>query len=40
VGDSGLPIKQIVQQMKELPLKDAVKERLLYHIAAVLFTGQ
>lgn len=40
VGDLGLPIEQIVQEMKELPLKDAVKEKWLYHNAAALFTGQ
>lgn len=37
VGDLGLPIGQIVQEMKELPLKESVKEKWLYHNAAELF---
>jgi len=37
VGDLGLPITQIVQEMKELPLKDSVKEKWLYHNAMALF---
>ncbi len=37
VGDLGLPIGQIVQEMKELPLKEKVKEKWLYHNAVALF---
>jgi len=37
VGDLGLPINQIVQEMKELPLKEAVKEKWLYNNAIKLF---
>ncbi len=37
VGDLGLPIGQIVQEMKELPLKESVKEKWLYQNAAELF---
>ena len=37
VGDLGLPINQIVQEMKELPLKEAVKEKWLYNNAINLF---
>lgn len=37
VGDLGLPLEQIVQEMRELPLKDAVKEKWLYHNSAALF---
>ncbi|MEN8210697.1 MAG: amidohydrolase family protein [Thermodesulfobacteriota bacterium] len=36
-GDLGLSIEQIVQEVKELPLKDKVKEKWLYHNAAALF---
>lgn len=37
VGDLGLPIGQIVQEMQDLPLKDTVKEKWLYHNAMRLF---
>jgi uncharacterized protein len=37
VGDLGLPIGQIVQEMRELPLKDSVKEKWLYGNAQALF---
>ena len=37
VGDLGLPIDQIVTEMKQLPLKDAVKEKWLYQNAVALF---
>ena len=37
VGDLGLPIGQIVQEMQELPLKETVKEKWLYHNAIRLF---
>jgi predicted TIM-barrel fold metal-dependent hydrolase len=37
VGDLGLPIGQIVREMQDLPLKDAVKEKWLYHNAIRLF---
>ncbi len=37
VGDLGLPIGQIVQEMKELPLKESVKEKWLYKNAVELF---
>lgn len=37
VGDLGLPLNQIVQEMKDLPLKEAVKEKWLYHNAINLF---
>lgn len=37
VGDLGLPIGQIVQEMRGLPLKDSVKEKWLYHNAMSLF---
>jgi predicted TIM-barrel fold metal-dependent hydrolase len=37
VGDLGLPISQIIQEMLELPLKDAVKEKWLFHNAIRLF---
>ena len=37
VGDLGLPIGQIVQEMKELPLKESVKEKWLYQNAVDLF---
>jgi len=36
-GDLGLPIGQIVKEMKELPLKDEVKEKWLYKNALQLF---
>jgi len=36
-GDLGLPIGQIVEEMKALPLKDAVKEKWLYKNALQLF---
>lgn len=36
-GDLGLPIGQIVKEMQELPLKDAVKEKWLYKNALQLF---
>jgi len=36
-GDLGLPIGQIVREMQELPLKDAVKEKWLYKNALELF---
>lgn len=36
-GDLGLPIGQIVQEMKDLPLKPAVLEKWLYQNAAALF---
>jgi len=37
VGDLGLPIGQIVQEMQALPLKETVKEKWLYHNALRLF---
>jgi len=37
VGDLGLPIGQVVKEMRELPLKDAVKEKWLYSNALRLF---
>ena len=37
VGDLGLPIGQIVDEMKALPLKDSVKEKWLYTNACRLF---
>lgn len=37
VGDLGLPIGQIVKEMRELPLKDEVKEKWLYKNALQLF---
>jgi len=36
-GDLGLPIGQVVKEMKELPLKDEVKEKWLYKNALQLF---
>lgn len=36
-GDLGLPIGQVVQEMRELPLKDTVKEKWLYSNAQQLF---
>lgn len=36
-GDLGLPIGQIVREMRDLPLKDEVKEKWLYHNARRLF---
>jgi predicted TIM-barrel fold metal-dependent hydrolase len=36
-GDLGLPIGQVVKEMKELPLKDSVKEKWLYNNALELF---
>ena len=38
VGDLGLPIGQIVQEMRDLPLKDSVKEKWLYGNAQALFS--
>jgi predicted TIM-barrel fold metal-dependent hydrolase len=35
--DMGMPIREIVQEMKELPLKEEVKEKWLYKNAARLF---
>lgn len=37
VGDLGLPIGQVVKEMRELPLKDNVKEKWLYGNAHRLF---
>jgi predicted TIM-barrel fold metal-dependent hydrolase len=36
-GDLGLPIGQVVKEVRELPLKDAVKEKWLYGNALRLF---
>ena len=36
-GDLGIPVGQIVKEMRALPLKDAVKEKWLYRNAARLF---
>lgn len=36
-GDLGLPLEQIVQETKELPLKESVKEKWLYQNAMRLF---
>jgi predicted TIM-barrel fold metal-dependent hydrolase len=36
-GDMGMPIREIVEEMRELPLKDEVREKWLYHNAARLF---
>ena len=38
VGDLGLPIGQIVQEMRDLPLKESVKEKWLYQNAMDLFS--
>jgi predicted TIM-barrel fold metal-dependent hydrolase len=35
--DMGMPIREIVQEMKELPLKEGVKKKWLYKNAARLF---
>jgi predicted TIM-barrel fold metal-dependent hydrolase len=35
--DMGLPISLVVQEMKELPLKEKVKEKWLYRNARKLF---
>lgn len=37
VGDLGLPIGQIIEEMQALPLKETVKEKWLYHNAERLF---
>jgi len=37
VGDLGIPLGQIVKEMRELPLKEKVKEKWLYHNAVRLF---
>ncbi len=40
VGDLGLPIGQVVREMKALPLKDAVKEKWLYGNTQRLFNRE
>jgi predicted TIM-barrel fold metal-dependent hydrolase len=35
----GLPVKQVIQEMRALPLKEIVKEKWLYENAARLFQG-
>lgn len=37
MGDNGMPIGDVVREMRELPLKDEVKENWLYKNAARLF---
>ncbi|MBT7893297.1 MAG: amidohydrolase family protein, partial [Deltaproteobacteria bacterium] len=37
VGDIGLPLSQIVQEVRDLPLKEDVKRKWLYSNAAELF---
>ncbi len=40
IGDLGLQIGQVIEEMKALPIKDSVKEKWLYLNAARLFEGK
>lgn len=37
VGDMGLPLSTVIEEMKGLPMKDSVKQKWLYDNAAALF---